>query len=200
MKAEEGFRTMFWILLGLVLLMRGYFGIRVLQAGERVMPDRAAVEREGRGAFVTRLIVFFLLIGWLVLYAINPPWMQVLYFPLPVWLRWTGFVIGLAGLGFWTWTQAALGTAWSAQLQLREEHHLITSGPYTHIRHPLYTAMFFWAAGLALVAANWVFVGLVVLIVAGSIARVPREEQMMIERFGDEYRGYVQKTGRFFPK
>ncbi len=199
--ADEGvFRIAYWILLGLVLLMRAYFGVQVHRAGERVMPDRAAIDREGRGAFTARLIAFILLIGWLAVYTVDPPWLQVLQFPLPAWLRWVGFGIGLAGLGFWTWAQTALGSAWSAQLQLRQDHHLVTGGPYAYMRHPLYVGMFFWAAGLALVTANWVFVALAALVVAGFVGRVPREERMMIERFGDEYRAYMQKTGRFLPK
>ncbi len=197
---EGALHIAFWILLGLVLLMRVYFGVQVVRAGERVMPDRAAVEREGRGAFLVRLIAFFMLVGWLVMYAMDPPWMQALFIPLPVWARWAGFAIGLASLAFWTWTQAALGSAWSAQLQLREEHRLVTSGPYAHIRHPLYTAMVIWAAALALVSANWVFAGLAVLVIVGFQVRVPREEQMLIDRFGDEYREYMKKTGRFLPR
>jgi protein-S-isoprenylcysteine O-methyltransferase Ste14 len=39
-----------------------------------------------------------------------------------------------------------------------------------------------------------------VVAIAGLFARVPREEQMMIEEFGEEYKAYMQRTGRFFPK
>jgi len=114
------------------------------------MPDREAIKREGRGAFALRVLMFFLLLAWLGLYAVNPYWMEVLSAPFPGWLRWVGFALGLASLGFWVWTQVALGKEWSPQLQLREEHHY-------------------------------------------------KEEQMMIEGFGERYRTYMQKTGRFFP-
>ena len=82
--------------------MRIYFELRVLHAGERLMPDRHAIEREGRGMFVIRVLGFFLMIAWLVLYAINPIWIGLLTFPLPIWLRLLGFALGLAILGFWT--------------------------------------------------------------------------------------------------
>ena len=120
--------------------MRIYFAFKVRQAGERVMPDHEAVEREGLGIFVVRVILGFILLGWLVLYAINPTWMSVFSVPFPDWLRWIGFALGLVSLGLWTWTQVALGKEWSPQLQLRKEHHLVTIGPYARIRHPLYTA------------------------------------------------------------
>jgi protein-S-isoprenylcysteine O-methyltransferase Ste14 len=144
--------------------------------------------------------MFLSLLAWLVLYAINPLWMGLLRIPFPVWLRWVGFALGLASLGFWAWTQVALGKEWSPQLQLRAGHHLVTTGPYTRIRHPLYTAMFGYGTSVALVTANWVFVALAVAVVAGLFARVPKEEQMMVKEFGEEYEAYMQRAGRFFPK
>jgi protein-S-isoprenylcysteine O-methyltransferase Ste14 len=200
MTTESIFSIAFWILLGGVLAMRMFFTLRVRRAGERVMPDRQAVEREGQGMFAARVLLFLVLISWLALYCVNPPWMKGLTAPFPGWLRWVGFALGLVSLGFWTWTQIALGKEWSPQLQLREKHHLVTSGPYTHMRHPLYTAMFGYGASLALVTANWVFVVLAVLVIAGMLARVPKEEQMMIEEFGEEYTAYMRRTGRFIPK
>lgn len=200
MTIELIFRILFWILLAGVLAMRIYFTLRVRKAKERVLPDQQAIEREGRGMFVLRVFLGLLLGGWLVLYAINPPWLEVLSIPFPDWLRWLGFALGLASLGLWTWTQDALGKEWSPQLQLRDEHHLVTNGPYTRIRHPLYTSMFGYAIGLALVTANWIFVILAVFVMAGMLRRVPREEQMMIDEFGEEYKDYMQITGRFFPK
>jgi len=199
MTPESIFRTAFLVLLGGLLAMRIYFVIRVRQAGERVMPDRKAIEREGWGMFAARVVAFFLLIALLVLYIIGSPWMRTLAIPLPGWLRWAGFALGLASLALWTWTQAALGKEWSPQLQLREEHHLLTSGPYTRVRHPLYTAMFGVGIAFALVTANWFFALLAVAMIAGLVVRVPREEQMMIEEFGEEYKAYMQRTRRFFP-
>jgi hypothetical protein len=72
MTAESVFHIAFWGLFGGVFVMRIYFALQVRRAGERVMPDREAVEREGRGMFAARVVMFFLLLGWLALYAINP--------------------------------------------------------------------------------------------------------------------------------
>jgi protein-S-isoprenylcysteine O-methyltransferase Ste14 len=199
MPAETIFRIAFWILVAGVLLMRIFFAMQVRRAGERVMPDRQAVEREGRGMFAIRVFLGCLLLAWLVLYAIYPPWMGALSIPIPDWLRWAGFTLGLASLGLWTWTQIALGKEWSPQLQLRQEHHLVTTGPYARVRHPLYTAMIGYVAGLSLVTANWVFILLAVVMIAGIVVRVPKEERMMIDGFGEEYTAYMRRTGRFFP-
>lgn len=200
MNAESIFRIAFWILLGGVLLMRLVFSVLVRRSGERLLPDRQAVRQEGMVQFLSRVILFFVLLAWLVIYGVNPPWLQLLTVPFPGWLRWVGFGLGLVSLGFWTWTQVMLGRLWSAQLQVREEHHLVTSGPYARIRHPLYTGMFGYGISLALVTANWVFIALALIVIAGGFLRAPREEQMMTAEFGEEYRAYMGRTWRFLPK
>lgn len=201
MTTEANYRIAFFILLVMLFAMRVYFMIKVRRAGERLMPDDQAVAREGgRGVFIIRVLVFVLLIIFLVMYIIGMKWIETFSFPLPVWLRWAGFGLGLLSVAFWTWTQIHLDTQWSAQLQLRREHHLVTTGPYARIRHPLYSAMFGWTAALCLLTANWIFVALAMLSISGTIARIPKEEKMMIETFGEEYKVYMQRTGRFFPK
>ena len=201
MTAESIYRFAFFILFILLLAMRIYFMIRVRRSGERILPDDKAIEREGgRGVFIVRVIVFVALISFLVMYFAGARWIDAFLFPLPGWLHWTGFVIGVLSMISWTWTQVTLDTQWSAQLQLTERHRLITTGPYARIRHPLYAAMFGWAISLALLTANWIFVAIAILSIAGTMARVPKEEQMMIEAFGDEYKEYMKHTGKIFPK
>jgi protein-S-isoprenylcysteine O-methyltransferase Ste14 len=60
--------------------------------------------------------------------------------------------------------------------------------------------MFGYSASLGLVTANGFFVAFAVVAIVFTFARIPKEEQMMIGEFGDEYRAYMQRTGRFFPK
>jgi len=200
MTTDVLFRILFWLLLGGVMVMRVYFMLQVKRAGERLMPDKAAIQREGRGMFLARFIGFFALLFILFSYALYLPWIAALAASFPAWSRWLGFALGIASLAFWAWVQAALGKHWSAQLQLREGHQLVTSGPYAHIRHPLYTAMLGISIAFALTSGNWIFVAFAALAVLGLFLRVPREEKMMLDEFGDEYRAYMQRTGRFFPK
>ncbi len=115
---------LFWVLLGGVLVMRTDFSLQVKRAGERLLPDQQAIQREGRGAFAVRFVVFFVLLAFLVLYALDVPWLRLLI-PLPPWLRWAGFVLGLVSLAWWAgrrsrWARigrrscsSARNTAWS---------------------------------------------------------------------------------------
>jgi len=200
MTADTPFRIAFWVLIGLLALIRVGFAVRVHRTGERLMPDAAAVRREGTGLFALRVVAFLLLIGLLAAYGFDPAWMRALRLPLPGWLRWAGFGLGLLSLALLAWTEAALGSHWSAQLQLRDEHQLITTGPYGRVRHPLYTSVLGLGLGLALLTAHILFVVFAILAPVGVIVRAPKEEQMLLERFGEAYRPYMQATGRFLPR
>jgi len=175
--------------------------VKVRRSGGRIMPDEQAAQREGgRGALIIRVLAFLALMAFLVIYLAGAAWIDTLSFPLPDCLRWAGFALGIISVAFWTWTQIHLDTQWSAQLQLKENHRLVTTGPYAYIRHPLYLGMMGWSVSVALLTANWIFVAVCVLSIVGVVWRIPKEEQMMIEAFGDQYRAYMQHTGRFFPK
>ncbi len=199
MSPDITFRVAFWITIGLMFLVRGFFAMRVKRQGERLMPDKAAIEREGRGSFVARFIGFFVLLGLLGLYAVNPPWFRVMAVPLPAWLRWTGFGIGLLGIALVAWTEVALGRHWSAQLQLRQEHRLVTDGPYARVRHPHYSAITGFGVGVALVSASWPFIVMLPVILWGLVDRIPKEEKMLAGEFGEAWQAYARKTRRLIP-
>lgn len=200
MTGEPIFRLAFWALLVGLWAMRVYLTRGKRSGGERRGVDRTAINREGRGLFLGRTVVLFFLAASLVLYGLGPSWMGVLSIPLPDWLRWIGLGLGIAGLGLWTWTQTVLGREWSPQLHLRADHRLVTGGPYAWVRHPMYTGMFGVGVALALLSANWLFVTFAVAMIVGFVLRAPREERMMLEAFGEEYRIFMQQTGRFFPR
>jgi len=154
MTTETTFRADFWVLVG------GVDGDADLS--DRPIPccgradDARSHRRRARGGwlFVVRVLLFFSLLAGVGVYVFNPPGLGRWLVPLPDWLRWIGFAMAMASLGLWTWAQATLGVEWSPQLRLREGHRLVTAGPYSRVRHPLYTAMFGYMAGLALVTAN----------------------------------------------
>ncbi len=98
-------------------------------------------------------------------------------------------------------THKALGRNWSVTLQLREKHELVTHGVYKYVRHPMYTAFWAWALAQALLLPNWV-AGFSGIIGFGTLylLRVGPEEKLMLDEFGEEYRSYMDRTGRLLPK
>jgi protein-S-isoprenylcysteine O-methyltransferase Ste14 len=119
-------------------------------------------------------------------------------------LRLIPFLAGIVFLGVGLWllyrSHADLGSFWSVTLEVRENHRLISHGVYRRVRHPMYSALFLYSVGQALAVPNWV-VGPSYLISFGILFafRVRREEQMMVDAFGNEYVTYMAKTKRLFP-
>ena len=104
-------------------------------------------------------------------------------------------------IALYGWTHKTLDGNWSNVLEIRENHKLITAGPYRHVRHPMYTAFWLWVifqGPLLSNAAVWL-VGIVTWAITYCL-RVADEEQMMIEQFGRQYEQYMRKTGRLWPK
>jgi protein-S-isoprenylcysteine O-methyltransferase Ste14 len=121
--------------------------------------------------------------------------------PLPGWLRWLG--AGLAGVGtpLMLWSHAALGHNYGGGATIVHGHKLVTSGPYRLMRHPMYTAFFAMSGGYFLLSASWLVGLLWIGGFVGTVAwRLGKEEALLVDAFGDEYRDYVQRTGRFLPR
>jgi protein-S-isoprenylcysteine O-methyltransferase Ste14 len=113
---------------------------------------------------------------------------------------WLGLLVAIASLTMFRLTHKALGRNWSVSLQVRESHKLISSGIYRHVRHPMYTAFWLWAVAQALLLPNW-FAGCAGLVGFGILffGRIKKEEELMLESFGDEYRQYMSRTTRVIP-
>ena len=128
-------------------------------------------------------------------------WLDFANYPQP---RGTAAVGSLAfALGvilLWR-SHVDLGQVFSPFLEIQRTHHLVTHGVYHWIRHPMYTAHGLWSIGQALMVPNWL-AGPPALLAFATLylLRVPREEQIMLDEFGDAYRSYQQRTGRLLPR
>lgn len=195
---EQTFRTLYGALF--LLFIIGQFvnvGLATKRAGRfnyREKHHRALqIFRKGIG------VPWFLAI---LFYVVKPGWVDWASFSLPMGLRLAGLVIGLAGLLLIWWTEFTLGKNFNTTLHLREAHTLVTNGPYRFIRHPMYTAIAIFGLGMfVLVPANWLIAlpGVIGFLILMAV-RIRREEEVMLERFGDKYRAYMQSTGRFLPQ
>jgi protein-S-isoprenylcysteine O-methyltransferase Ste14 len=136
----------------------------------------------------------------LIAYLINPAWMAWASVPLPVWLRWLGVGLGLFGGVLFIWTFRSLGRNLTDTVVTRKEHTLVTTGPYRWVRHPFYLSAALAVLGNSLAAANWFLFVTGCLAVLLLMIRSRKEEANLIARFGDDYRRYIQRTGRFVPR
>lgn len=111
-----------------------------------------------------------------------------------------GFIVLWAGILLRNYSIKLLGKHFTATIQLQKNHTLITSGPYSIIRHPSYLGAFLAFLGIAIFlnsAAGAVFV-VVAMIVAYTI-RIGAEEKALISLFGTVYTNYQKKTKKLIP-
>ena len=121
-------------------------------------------------------------------------------YPFQPVLAFAGTVVFAAALALFYRIHRELGRSWSVTLEIRDQHVLVTHGLYRLVRHPMYSAFWLWALAQALLLPNWI-AGPAGLIGFGTLffLRVGREEALMIETFGDEYRRYMARTSRVLP-
>jgi len=121
-------------------------------------------------------------------------------------LKWVGgaaiqvFGLVLIGLGIlvFLWSVVTRGQ-YSVSWEMPEDHALVTRGPYRYVRHPSYLGYFLMFVGLFPVLLS--VVALLPLMAIPGYVRVARvEEELLVERFGEGYMEYMERTGRFLPR
>lgn len=128
-------------------------------------------------------------------------WLDFADFILPSWVGWLGVVIFMDAIIILYLSHAHLGSNWSPVLGIKEKHTLITSGIYRYIRHPMYAAHLIWAVAQIMILHNWIAgFSFIVVMIPHYLLRVEKEESMMIEQFGNEYKDYMKTAGRLLPK
>lgn len=160
------------------------------------------ISRKADGSVMMNFIRIGGLILWLspFVYLINPAWMAWSKIGLPEWARWLGVGLGIICAFGVYWLFSSIGSGITPTSATRQEHKLVTHGVYKYIRHPLYTFGSSLFISFGMMADNWFIALLGILAFIGMAIRTPKEEANLIEKFGDEYRQYMQRTGRFLPK
>lgn len=161
-----------------------------------------ALSRKADGTPMMMVIRILGLVLWLspLVYLLNPAWMTWSKLGLPDWARWLGVGVGLLCVGGIYWLFTSIGSGITPVSATRKEHRLATHGIYRWVRHPLYTVGSSFIVSFGLMADNWFIISMGVLAFIVMAIRTPKEEANLIEKFGDEYREYMKRTGKFWPK
>jgi protein-S-isoprenylcysteine O-methyltransferase Ste14 len=200
---ELTFRLVFLNVCVLTYVVRRYYTVKIESICGKIPRQQRWIEslkHEGKSITTLRTVLSPIWVVALLLYFFNPAWMAWSTLPYSAWLRWFGIGLGIACIPMLVWVQRTLGNHWSTHLKLRENHTLVTTGPYKRIRHPMYVVLFFFITAIALATASLLITALNVLLIIVFYARISKEEQMMIQKFGGQYRDYMKHTGRFIPK
>jgi len=114
-------------------------------------------------------------------------------------LQAAGSVILVVSTLFTLWARWALGTMWSATPTPKEHHELRTDGPYRLTRHPIYSGILGMLVGSVLVLGSLAALLVLLLVAAGLLSRLHREEQILTDLFGDDYRRYQRDVPQLVP-
>jgi protein-S-isoprenylcysteine O-methyltransferase Ste14 len=163
----------------------------------------ANVKLVSRADGLEKILIAIVIPGALLLPVIYlfTPWLSFADYQLPEWLQACGAVLMVGALWLFYRSHADLGQNWSVTLELRKDHQLVRQGVYRAIRHPMYASIWLWSLAQGLLLENWLagWYPLPTFALMYFI-RTPREEQMMCEHFGEDYRDYMRETGRLFPR
>jgi protein-S-isoprenylcysteine O-methyltransferase Ste14 len=184
--------------LGKALVLLGIIVTVVIRAphGRRSGKVKVLESRRSRSE-VALLALMWIAMMILPIVSIVTPLLSFADYPLRVVPLLLGTVCLVFGLWFFYRAHADLGTNWSVSLELREDHRLVTDGVYQHIRHPMYTAILLTAVAQALLLPNWLAgPSCLVAFLLMLAFRLGPEEQMMRDKFGDDYLAYVRRTKR----
>ena len=195
MNPDETFAVVLRIGWLILLPVMVFHRVRSQMTGERL--DR---RQEGALVLLTLRPAGIAHVVGLIVYMVNPSRMAWSAMPLPIWMRWAGVAIGVAAGCLLVWTLVSLGKNLTDTVVTRKAHTLVTSGPYRWVRHPFYGAVALSMLANSLAAANWFLLLTGALLLTMIVIRTRKEEENLLARFGDAYRQYMNRTGRFLPR
>ena len=123
----------------------------------------------------------------------------------PLWqapepIAWSLVALTLAGFGFCWWARLHLGRLWSGLVGRKAAHHIVDSGPYALVRHPIYTGLIAVLLAMALLKGTLAAVCGAALAVASLWLKARLEERFLRAELGAEsYDAYRRRTPMLLP-
>ena len=185
-----------------VLLALGLLGVFLVRIPNVVRDYSIGAAAKFRRP-LDRLVVFVLMpifsmvvpLAWIFSDAL-----AVADYARPGWLMIAGLPLLVTALALLRRSHADLGRNYCGRLEIIRDGELVTDGVYRFARHPMYLSVYLFAVGQVLLVPNWI-AGPSMLVASLMIhtVRVPREEAMMEEYYGDAWREYRARSNRYWP-
>jgi len=155
--------------------------------------------REEAGSRLQRLILMILAILLLGVRRLRLSVLDRRFLPTSVWWVWIGAGVTATGLLFSVWGRRYLGRNWSRAVTIKKDHELITGGPYSLVRHPIYTGLLVGLLGCALALGEWRGLVAVGLVLIALLRKLRLEERWMRVQFGESYENYSRQVRALVP-
>ncbi len=142
-------------------------------------------------------------VAYAIAWIIRRPWFTPMFPPnraLEIGLAILTVALAIASVWFCGAAVRRLGKQWSLAARVLEEHNLVTDGPYSVVRNPIYTGMFGMLLASGLAVSHWLGLLIVIGVFAiGTFIRVRSEEQLLREAFGAKFDDYARRVPAVIP-
>jgi protein-S-isoprenylcysteine O-methyltransferase Ste14 len=165
----------------------------------KAVNTKATQRLEPAASRILRVFIFVIAIALLSTTRVPLPWLYLQLWPVGLWPFWLGAGVTIAGLLFAIWAREHLGRNWSRSVTIKQDHELITTGPYAVVRHPIYTGILTGFLGTAVAISQVRGLIVVVLIFLAFWIKLRLEEQWMRSQFGEVYESYAHQTAALVP-
>jgi protein-S-isoprenylcysteine O-methyltransferase Ste14 len=160
---------------------------------------KATEHRESGASRIVRLVAMVCAVALLWLPSVPLPILNERFLPFSAWSFWSGAAITAVGLLFSVWARRHLGKNWSQAVTVKQNHELITSGPYALVRHPIYTGLLLGFLGSAVARGEWRGLLAVALVFGALWNKLKLEEKVMRAQFGGPYETYSRRVAALVP-
>jgi protein-S-isoprenylcysteine O-methyltransferase Ste14 len=162
--------------------------------------NNPGTENEGQAKDKLLVLILFLGTSLLPLISILTPWLDAFDFHNPPGLGQIATGLLIAGLGILYLAHRDLRENYSQDLEIKNDHILITDGIYQHIRNPMYAAGFLMTLSQIGLLENWLSgLGGIIALTLFYLLRIPEEEIMLLDHFGEQYQDYMETTPSLIP-
>ncbi|MGP0088900.1 MAG: methyltransferase family protein [Xanthobacteraceae bacterium] len=160
--------------------------------------DRAAAKATFGSEIVYRSVT---VAGMLLLFIADRPFGRGLrLWEAPPAVGWCLVAVAFTGFAFCWWARIHLGRMWSSSVTRKADHHIVDTGPYALVRHPIYTGIIIAAAATAGLEATPIAFAGMVLVIFGFWIKARLEERFLRDELGAEaYDAYARRTGMLLP-
>ncbi|MFX1367332.1 MAG: isoprenylcysteine carboxylmethyltransferase family protein, partial [Promethearchaeota archaeon] len=186
MEEELMFKILFVVIYGAFAGVRIYY--RTQNLGRTSEKEYTQITKSFAALTVAILGYFASIFLWILL----PQIIFVFQLALPALIRWVGAGVAVISTAFLFWIHHTLGKQYSAKLEIQEEHQLITGGPYSRIRHPMYTIFILFSLSVSIISANLLLIMFAIFLSIPFHWITKIEETLLIDQFGDEYLEYMK--------
>lgn len=126
-------------------------------------------------------------------------WLAMRFLPRFAGWFWLGLILVATGLAFSVAARAWLGGNWSSMVTLKQDHELIRTGPYSWVRHPIYTGLLLALLGSAIALGEWRGLIALALVSVAFLRKIAIEERFLMQQFGADYERYCDNVPALVP-